>query len=267
MTILALRRMSWDGANLWRAFAVLAMVFSVASFVRVSLPEPADDGLTPAARDEIRVLMRDLVSRDPNIVIDALRLAEAQAIQQRQAQAQSIVRNYAAALFDDSDAPAMGATLPTVKLVEFLDYQCGFCRRAHPGLETLMAENPDVRLITKQIPILGPVSLYAARAVIAADRLGEFPPFHRALMESRVRLSEETILRLAEQSGIDREALLAEMASGRQADEQALTRNGELARNLGITGTPAFVVGDTVLRGLPDMATLQSLIDQARPER
>lgn len=266
MIALALRRIPWDGANLSRAIAGLAMVFAVASFVRVSWPEPTPDGLSPAARTEIQLLVRDLVSRDPNILLDALRFAQSQATNQRQASAQSIVRNYAGALFDDADAPAIGATAPAVTLVEFLDYQCGFCRRAHPGLEKLLAENPDVRLVTKQIPILGPASLYAARAAFAADRLGTFPAFHTAVMDSRVPLNEDVVLRLAERSGIDRAALLAELASGQHADRQSLTRNGELARNLGITGTPAFVIGDTVLRGLPDMATLRTLIDQARPE-
>ena len=261
----ALARSRWSTAA-WRALVVAALALSTVSLLRPP-PAPAT-ALPPALQTEIEGLLRNLVAQDPNIVVDALRVAQERAAAERvaaqRANAESIVRRHAAALHDDPAAPAIGDPDAPITLVEFLDYQCGFCRHAHPGLEQLLADNPDVRVVTKQIPILGPASLYAARAAIAADRLGAFPAFHDALMEARVRLNEDTILRLAERSGIDRAALLAEMAAGQHTDQRALTRNGELARNLGITGTPAFVIGDTVLRGLPDMATLQDLVEAAR---
>ena len=103
-----------------------------------------------------------------------------------------------------------------------------------------------------------------ARAAMAANRLGQFPEFHDALMQTRAQLNEDIVLRLAQRSGIDTDALLAEMAAAAGDTQAALTRNTELARALGITGTPAFVIGDQVLRGLPDFTNLRQLIAAQR---
>jgi protein-disulfide isomerase len=124
--------------------------------------------------------------------------------------------------------------------------------------------DPDLRLVYKEFPILGPGSQFAARAALASQRQGKYVPFHNALMQASEQVTEETVMEVARTVGLDTEQLRADMQD--PAIEEAIAHNLQLANALGITGTPSFVIGDRMVPGAADFRTLQGLIAEVRQQ-
>jgi protein-disulfide isomerase len=211
--------------------------------------------------EQVEKIVRDYLLREPEIIYQALeelqrRQAEAAAERQRTAVAAN-----RAQLFDRVGDPVAGNPAGDVTVVEFFDYQCQYCRRVVPSLQALLAEDQDLKVVFKEFPILGEASVTAARAALAAREQDRYLPFHFALMSAR-DLSLGTIMALARSVGLDAERLASDMQS--PAIETQLQANLTLARELGIEGTPAFVIGDELIPGAVDKTRLAQLIEEAR---
>jgi protein-disulfide isomerase len=166
------------------------------------------------------------------------------------------------ALLRDPASPVGGNPQGDVTLVEFSDYNCPYCRRVAPVLAEAEAADPMLRIVYKEIPILGPDSVYAAKAALAADRQGKYMAFHRALMSAKGVAAEGLILAIAAKLGLDVARLKADVED--PAIQAAIDRNLALSRALRITGTPSFVVGSEIARGAIDLEAMQALIREAR---
>jgi len=153
----------------------------------------------------------------------------------------------------------MGNADGDVLIVEFFDYNCPYCRRATPILSDLIDENPGLRIVLREWPILGPDSELAARASLAAFKQGRYAAFHEALMD-KPRANAATVRQAAEETGLDYERLLQDMNTP-EVDSH-LKVSQAIAERLGIKGTPAFLIGDTLIPGLLGRADLQALISQ-----
>jgi len=149
-----------------------------------------------------------------------------------------------------------------VTLVEFFDYRCGYCRRVAPDVLALIQRDSGVRFAMKEFPILGEESVYASRAAIAAAAQDMYWEMHLALLNFRGTYDEDSIRAIAADLGMDPDRLVADMASS-QVDA-VINRNYELAQALGINGTPAFIVGDTIVPGAISLQALQQLIAEER---
>lgn len=160
-------------------------------------------------------------------------------------------------IFNDPASPVGANPKGDAILVEFFDYNCPYCRRAMPMLDTLEQEDKGLRLVFKEYPILGPGSVFAARAALASRNQGKYLAFHQALMTYDGRIIEASTLEIAADVGIDVERLKTDMRD--PAIDAAIKRNA-----LRIGGTPSFVVGKEVVRGLVDEATMKLLIASAR---
>jgi protein-disulfide isomerase len=201
--------------------------------------------------------------REPQVIYEAI-----QELQRRQ-QAEAATRQQAAIATNRSDIfrhaqdPVGGSPDGRVTLVEFFDYRCGYCRSMAGELRDMVATDRDLRFVFKELPVLGPESLVAARAGLAASRLDpvRYVDFHFALMQSK-ELTEEAILDLASGHGFDPEAL------GREMDAPWVKAHIEetraLADKLGITGTPSFVIGDTLIPGAVAVAELAAKVAEER---
>jgi protein-disulfide isomerase len=219
-------------------------------------------GLSPAQRDEVLGILRQALRDDPAILRDALTgLEQAEAREREAAQGRGIAR-HAEALFRDPADPVRGNPQGRVTLVEFFDVRCGYCKQLHPTMEQLLARERDVRLVLKDLPILGPNSVLATRALLAAQRQNQYGALRDALMRLREETTEAVLRREAERLRLDWPRLRREM------DEPAITqrieRNVTLARALEIQGTPAIIGGTTLLPGAVDLATLQALVARVR---
>jgi protein-disulfide isomerase len=172
----------------------------------------------------------------------------------------------AAALFSSPHQVTLGNPDGDVTLVEFFDYNCGFCKRALPDLLTLLKDDPKLRVVLKELPILGPGSLDAARVAVAVrmqDPGGEkYVTFHQALLDSPGPAGKEKALAAAKDQGLDMTRLEQDMAS----DEIVSTfkEDVQLASAVGITGTPGYVIGKQVVYGAVGVVELRRRIDAAR---
>lgn len=213
--------------------------------------------LTPEQRAEVLQILRDSLRQDPSILRDALTgFEEAEQAERANAQIRAITER-ADALFRDPNDAVKGNPQGRVTIVEFFDARCGFCKQLHPTMEQLIQRERDVRVVMKDMPILGPNSVLASRALIAAQRQNQYAALYDALMRLREEPTEPVLRREAERLRLDWARLRRDMDD--PATAARIERNLELARALGIQGTPALIAGTTLIPGAVDLATLQRL--------
>jgi len=219
-------------------------------------------GFSPSQRAEIVEILREALRADPSILREAQEAGGAAIEQERAGAVRAAIRAQAAALFDDPADPVLGDRRAPIGIVEFADPRCGFCKQLHPVRQELLRRHPDVRVVMKDLAILGPLSFPAARALLAAHRQGRYAALHDALFRLREEPVEAVLRREAERVGCDWTRLRREMddpAIGRR-----LEMNLRLAQELRVEGTPALVIGETIQAGAADLTTLESLVAQVR---
>jgi protein-disulfide isomerase len=243
-----------------RILRALALVLACA------LPAAAlAQGFTEAQRAEIVEILRRALREDASILRDAIGGLEAAEQEARQAAQREALTAQAAALFRDAADPVKGNPRGDVTLVEFFDARCGYCKQLHPTMEALIRRDPNLRVVMKDLPILGPNSVLASRALLAAQRQGRYGPLYDALMALRVEPTEAVIRQQAERVGLDWARLRRDMDD--PAVQARIETNLRLAQALGIEGTPALVVGTTLVPGAVDLPALERLVAEARAAR
>jgi protein-disulfide isomerase len=198
-------------------------------------------------------IVRHGLLADPKILSDAVDAL-------RDAQYAPVLAENRAAIETPFGSSWKGAAKPEVTLVEFFDYACPYCKASNPSVDRLLKEDTGLRVVYRELPILGPDSVTAARLSLEASKIGRFAQFHDTLW-SAGRPAPDTIAKAAQAAGI---------ASKPDSDpeiEAELKRNFGLAGQLGATGTPLFVVGDRVMNGAVGYDTLKQAIDNARSRK
>lgn len=217
---------------------------------------------TALQKNDIRNTVREYILENPQVIVEALETIQSQQRHSDGRRQQSAVVARADQLFRSRSDPSVGDPKATVTVVEFFDYQCPYCRRMAQQLAELNKEDPDLRIVYKEFPVFGPASTLAARAALGAARQGKYEEFHLALMGIRGAPSERAIFRAAERIGLDAGRLRADMNSPNA--QRIFQRNSQLAQELGIRGTPAFVIGDQVIPGAIEIRRLRELIAEQR---
>lgn len=278
-------------ANRFGRLAALSGVVLACALLAVSLRAPtplsappaaaqsaADTGYTEAEREALRSEVRAFLLEHPEILEEMARELE----NRRRVEAARITEGAllanSAEIYADGFSYVGGNPEGDVTLVEFLDYNCGFCKRAHGEVATLLENDPNIRYVIKEFPILGPESEFAGRAALAAlkqDDGSRYFQFHDAMMSHRGRLSETLVRSMAADAGLDWTALEQDMASAEISTQ--IERTYTLAQTLQINGTPAFIVASSdgagdfglgeVVRGYVPAARLAELADAARAGR
>ncbi len=164
-------------------------------------------------------------------------------------------------LLHDPASPVSGNPKGEITLVEFYDYRCGFCKKAASAVTELQKVDPRVRVVYKDFPILGEPSELAAKAALASQAQGKHQAFHEALLASHADMSKEAILKIAVNVGLDAKRLETDMANPKW--QAVIEKNRALARELGISGTPGFIVGNELVPGWLDLNGLKELIARA----
>ncbi|TDP47957.1 DsbA family protein [Zavarzinia compransoris] len=216
----------------------------------------------PAAKQEIREIVKDYLMEHPEVILEAVQALQDRQEQARANQAKDLIVQLREQLLRDSRDPVIGNPKGDITLVEFFDYRCGYCKQAQPILAELIKSDPKLRVVLKEFPILGPDSLVASKAAIAALAQGKYPVFHEALIATRGTLSDDKIMDIAKSVGLDTAKLKADMEKP-EITGQISDIHG-LAQRLEINGTPSFIVGDTLVPGAVDLETLKKLVAEAR---
>lgn len=235
-------------------------------------PAATAQGLTEAQRAEVVEVLRRALRDDPSILRDAIVALQEAEDRDRSTAGRAAIVGQAEALFADAADPTRGNPRGDVTIVEFFDARCGFCKQLHPSLEALLRRDGNIRVVMKDLPVLGPNSMLAARALLAAHRQGRYAALQDALLTLRGEPTEQVLQDLARRIGLDWARLRREM------DDPAIARriesNTRLAQSLGIQGTPALIVagpggpGAAVLvPGAVDLQQLERLVAEARGRR
>lgn len=214
--------------------------------------------------EDIKELALQAIIENPEIVMQAVAILQEREAAAAEAQAEAAIADSRDTLERDPNAPVGGNPDGTVTVVEFFDYNCGFCRRAGPEIDALLAADTDVRVVYREWPILSEGSVFAARAALAAREQGKYDAMHKALMTASSRLDERSVMQIAAGLDLDADKLRADMESAAVNEHLQTTR--ALAESLGFTGTPSFVIGDTRVPGFVESDQLQQIVNEARDE-
>ena len=208
--------------------------------------------------EQVKQLALEAILENPQIIMQAVAILE-QRERERAASGANTVRLQ---LEQDPNSPNLGNPDGDVTVIEFFDYNCPYCRKAGQTVQELLASDANVRVIYREWPILGEDSVFASRAALAARAQGKYEEFHWALMNGEGRASEASVLKLARHLDLDVEKLQADMTS--PAVEAHIAQSSALARTLGFTGTPAFIVGDRTAPGMLSTDEITAMVAEAR---
>lgn len=216
-------------------------------------------------KPQIEQIVREYILQNPEIIEEALEELQSRAREADAKARSAVLAAEKQTLFQSEADIVLGNPDGDVTLVEFFDFNCGYCKRAAPDLQTLISNDPELRVVLKDFPILGEQSVEAAKIGLAVKRLegdaaaGEF---HKRLIASQGRADGPRALDLVQDLGIDRQRVQDEAAS--KEVEAIIVSNLALAQRLGLTGTPTFVVGDQVIEGAVGEGPLKEAIQTVR---
>lgn len=221
--------------------------------------------MTDVERQDFRDEVRAYLLENPEVLMEAIAVLE-----QRQTEAQTtsdsdLVAANAQALFSDAHSYVGGNPDGDVVMVEFLDYRCGFCKRAHPEVTELIRTDGNIRYIIKEFPILGEQSVMAARFAISTLQVAGKEPYakvHDMLMTFRGDISDKSLRRLARDLDLDGDAIMSVMDS--DSVSEVIAANHALGQRMQINGTPSFVMGDQMLRGYVPLDGMQEIVAEIR---
>jgi protein-disulfide isomerase len=252
------------------SLAVLAaMAVASPSVSAQQSPAPAEQStaqstpaIDPVQKEAIEQVVRDYIRAHPEIVVEALDAYQAKKDQEERSAQGKMLTSRAEEIFRSASSPVIGNAQGDVTLVEFFDYQCGYCKRSQPDMERLLKQDTGLKVVLKEFPILGPASVTAARASLAAQMQGKYLDFHTKMMGLKGQLTDEVIYDTAKQVGLDVDKLKQDMNDPAVVAE--LRANMDLAQALGVQGTPAFVINDQIIPGAVGFDALKSQIDKDR---
>ncbi len=223
------------------------------------------DNMSDQDRAALHAEFRSYILENPEVLQEAIAI-----LRQREQEAQQVADRAAAAasaqaLFNDDHSYVGGNPEGDIQVVEFLDYRCGFCKRAHPEITALIEGDANIRYVIKEFPILGEQSVLASRFAIATQLVAgddAYKDVHDTLMELRGDVSAQSLTRVGETLGLDTDAITAMMDS--EEVTNIISENRALAQQLQITGTPTFVFEDQMVRGYVQLAEMEQIVAELR---
>lgn len=219
---------------------------------------PAGDSTLTA---DLEQAIEQYIRTHPEVIEQSLQALEAKREAEEKSRQKVALANRQQDLLHDPSSPVSGNLKGDVTVVEFFDYRCGFCKRTANAVTQLQKDDPRVRVVYKDFPILGEASELAAKAALASKIQGKHQAFHEALLATKNEITQEEVLRIAGAVGLDRNKLVTDMANPEW--QVVIDGNRALARDLGISGTPGFIVGTELVPGALDVKGLKELVARA----
>jgi protein-disulfide isomerase len=232
-----------------------------------ALPALAFDpaAMSEAEKDAFGQAVRAYLLENPEVLQEVVSELESRQQAQQASSDTEMVQTYADALFNDPNSWVSGNPDGDLVLVEFMDYRCGYCRKAYDEVEELISSDGNIRFVVKEYPILGEESELSARFAIAVRQIAgdkAYEAAHDALITFRGDVTPDSLARLASDLGVDAKAVLARMTAPEV--EAVLAANHALGQQMQISGTPTFVVGDQMLRGYVPLDGMRQIVSEER---
>ena len=198
----------------------------------------------------------------PEVIEKTLQALETKRQAEEQQRVKAVIAARQRELLNDASSPVSGNLKGDITVVEFFDYRCGFCKRVAGAVTQLQKDDPQVRVVYKDFPILGEASELAAKAALASKAQGRHQTFHEALLAAKGDVTMDQVLHIASEVGLDPKRLETDMENPEWVT--VIERNRALARDLGIGGTPAFVIGNEFVPGMMDLNAMKELVARVR---
>lgn len=236
--------------------------FLVLLVVALSLPSFAKAEMTAEQKKEVEALVHDYILENGGLIMDSV--TKYQAKQEEEANKESAAKAavFLKSLKDEKNLALAGNVKGDVTLVEFFDYNCGYCKKAFEEIQILVKDDKNVKIVLYDMPILGPSSLEISKWALASKKQGKYFEFHSALMLHNGEKDEATLKKIATDAGLDAEKLAKDKAD--PALEEEIKKHIETAQSLGFTGTPGFLINDKVFRGYIPYDVMKQTITQER---
>ena len=225
----------------------LALTLAFAGFIAVSSPALAQDAtITEAERTKIESVVKDMLAKNPGLIVETLQAYQ----EQQRADSDRVFTDKFKTMRDGilkAGHPTVGPESADVTIMEFYDYNCGYCKKAYADVAKLVEEDKNVRFIFIEMPILSESSIEAAKWALAANKQGKFFEYHSALMKFTGQKDAAKLKAIASEVQLD----VAKAEADAQSKEtlEAIEKNLTLARDLGISGTPGFILNDQLTPG------------------
>ncbi len=233
-------------------FALTALVVAGGFAAAASIPAARAD--TAAFSDDqkkaLGEIIKDYLIKNPEILIDVQTALEAKLEKDQSEKLKNFMAQNAKDIYRNPESPVAGDPNGDITVVEFFDYNCGYCKRGLPEVQKLIESDKKVRFVFKELPILSKGSEEAAKGALAAKLQGKYWDYHQAMLSVKGQANEATALKTAEALGLDMAKFKTDMASN--AVKTELEQDKELAKKMGINGTPHFLVGDKSIPGAPE---------------
>lgn len=245
---------------------LLSVVFALTT-CSLLLPlevQAADPTGEAATKEALERMIEQYIRSHPEVIEQSLQSLENKRAAEEQQRQKAALATHQRELLSDPESPVSGNPSGDVTVVEFFDYRCGYCKKAASALTQLQQSDARVRVVYKDFPILGEISELAAKAALASNLQGKHRAFHEALLATKDDLTREQLFRIAQEAGLDVNRLDQDMT--RPEWQPIIDRNRALAKTLGISGTPAFIVGNDLVPGALDLKTLQELVAHKRKQ-
>ena len=244
-------------------------LFAATAALTLAGPAAAFDvtAMTQEERTAFRSEIREYLLENPEVLMEAIAVLEDRQAAAQAANDTALIRANADALFEDEHSWVGGNPDGDVTIVEFSDYRCSYCRRAFPEVEELLSSDGNIRFILKELPILGEQSVISSRFAIATRRVAgdaAYKQVHDALITLRGDATEAALTAIAEDLGLDADAILVEMSTPEV--DRIIAENRALAQRLQINGTPSFVMGDQMYRGYLPLAAMREVVAGIRAD-
>ena len=251
------------------AAAALPLALALAPAITPAMAQTAAPSeMSAEERAALRAEVRAYLLEEPELILEAIQLLEERQKIAQEEEAKQALAAMADEVFNDDFSFVGGNPDGDLTLVEFLDYRCGYCKRAHSHVAGFLKADGGIRLVVKEFPVLGPDSQYAGRAAMASLKQeggAKYKIFHDAMMEHRGQLDQNAVKQIARTAGLDLDQLEADMQAPDIASNMRSTF--EIAEALSINGTPAFILGDRIIRGYVPQEALMELAAEVRSER
>ena len=216
-------------------------------------------------KQAIGEIVKDYLIKNPEVLTEVIAELEKRQAEAQQASQASAVKETQQSLLNASHSYVVGNPSGDITLVEFFDYNCGYCKKALADVQTLMKSDPKLRVVLKDFPVLGPDSVEASRVALAVKNQlqgQKLLDYHVKVMDSRGRVNAERAIAVAREMGVDVARLQKDMEGAEVRN--ALQENMALGDRLSLTGTPAFVIGETVIPGAVGIDPLKQVIANVR---
>jgi len=249
-------------------FLAAAFLCPAQAFAADLTPAPqtalaATASFTDTQRTEIENIIKEyLTTKHPEVMAEGLQTLQKRDQESAEAKSKAEISSAKDRVFNDPTSPFAGNPKGNVTVVEFYDYQCGYCKMSEDAIEKLIKEDKNVKFIFKDFPILGPASAEAAKASLASVKQGKFQAFHDTLMGKKDHLTSDMIYQVAKEVGLNVDQLKKDMTDASVTD--ALNGNLKLGQDIGARGTPMFIINDNVFPGALQYDQLKQAVSDAR---